>query len=238
MLQVKLQTALLSATVALLGVSNALAGFVVVTPNPKGMPASEIGVRVQLGNSGVSAAFYDGQNVSQDRALDFLGRPNANSSAPRQFEIVFDTASGQLGFKLDLDRSGSFESNEQVFQSSFANTAFASYAGRTFEYLSIAGNSSNEASRSRISNLSVGGSSFGNLDSRGGTDGLLLGNQNLLASAIRISGSLSFGSSVRGEERPTWDFVFRSSVVPLIPEPSAVALFGSGALLLISRRRR
>lgn len=234
----KLPTALLSATVALLGVSNALAGFVVVTPNPKGMPASEIGVRVQLGNSGVSAAFYDGQNVSQDRALNFLGRPNANSSAPRQFEIVFDTASGQLGFKLDLDRSGSLESNEQVFQSSFANSAFASYAGRTFEYLSIAGNSSNEASRSRISNLSVGGSSFGNLDSRGGTDGLLLGNQNLLASAIRVSGSLSFGSSVRGEERPTWDFVFRSSVVPLIPEPSSLASFGSGALLLTSRRRR
>lgn len=237
LLRENIQTVLLSMTLALLGTTNALAGFVVVTPRQKGMPNSEIGIQVQLGNSGVGAAFYDGQNVSQARTLDFFERPNSNSGAPRKFEVVFDGSSGQLVFSLDLNRNGSFESNEQVVQNRFPNAAFANYIGRTFEFVSISSDSTIDASRSRITDLSVGGSSFSNLDNRGGTSGLLLGNQNLSVATIGITGSLSFGSTSRGQERPKWDFVFRSSV-PLVPEPSSVALLISGALVLISRRRR
>jgi len=221
----------------MVGTSAASAGFVAVPSDPKRSPSSEIGIEIQLGTTGVQSAFYDTQSVGRTQALNFVGSPIGTASGQRQFEVHFDVSKGELSFKLDLDRNGFFEANEQVFSTTFTNPGIASYSGRTFEYLSITGDGHGNAGRSQLNHLTIGGTAFGSIQPTGASAGVLYQNLHLSSDSIRITGTLAFSSFARGQGRPKWDFAFRSSV-PLIPEPSTSLIFGSGALFLLVRRLR
>ena len=208
---------------------------VVTIANPGG--STEIGARLRWGASGFEAALRDGgTNVVN---LNPPGTPAWVVGADYKFEVSYVAATGTLSLGIDFNRDLSFGSGETLSLSSFAPPGMTSYAGFGFDVLQISGNESGSAARSSVKNLTINGTAIGDLTPGGTFLDTFYDDTSAGATSWTIGGLLNFATVGTTDERPSWNFAFRSpGSTSAVPVPGTLALGGLALLMLGALRRR
>jgi len=209
---------------------------VVTIASPGG--STEIGARLRWGASGFEAALRDGgTNVVN---LNPPGTPAWVVGADYMFEVSYVAATGTLSLGIDFNRDLGFGLGETLSLSSFAPPGMTSYAGFGFDFLQISGNESGSTGRSSVKNLTINGTAIGgDLTPGGALLDTFYDDTSAGATSWTIGGLLNFATVGTRDERPSWNFAFRSpGSTSAVPVPGTLALGGLALLVLGALRRR
>ena len=165
--------------------------------------------------SSFEASLFDSDPFGQTPTLNRGGSPAWQLNTAYAFQVDFDSSTGVLGLKVDVDNSGGYSSSETITRSTFGG-ATTSYLGKGFNFLSISGNEGGSTGRSTVSDLSINGSAMNSI----APAGLFVENYykdqlGVPMTSISISGKLTFTTAGTSQERPSWNFTFRGAADPV-----------------------
>lgn len=204
--------------------------------NPGG--SGVIGARIRWGLTGWEAAIRStvycstsAPNLCPAMTLDPPGAPVWQVNTPYAFKVEYKT-DGTLYLGVDFDVSGGFGPGESLTYN------FAALNGLAFDYLQIFGNDGTSA-ESRVSDLTINGTSIGTLASGAGpTTNTFYDDNSAGRTAWLVTGNLTFLTLGTNDQAPSWDFNFRSPGPVPVSAPGTLALAGLALLSVGALRRR
>lgn len=226
-----------AALVLSLGTPLVASAAVVAVGNPGG--TTEIGARLRWGASGFEAALRDGGTSVAN--LNPPGTPVWQVGTDYKFSVSYTVATGTLSLGVDFNGDNSFGVGETLSLSTFVAPGLTNYSGYGFNYLQISGNESNSTARSSVTSLVINGQSVSDLVPNGSFLDTFYDDNALGAIGWNITGLLNFATRGTGDERPSWNFSFRSpELQPTnnVAEPGSLALAALGLLGAVAARRR
>jgi MYXO-CTERM domain-containing protein len=210
---------------------------VVTVADPGG--STEMGARLRWGRSGFEAALRDGGTSVVN--LNPVGTPVWVVGSDYKFNVSYVVATGTLSLGVDFNGDTTFGAGETLSLSTFAAPGLTNYSGYGFNYLQISGNEGGSSARSSVSSLVINGESESSLAPVGTFLDTFYDDNALGAIGWNINGVLNFSTVGTGDERPSWNFSFRSPELLAtndVPEPGSLTLAALGLLGLVAARRR
>lgn len=235
---------LLAGMIVLAAAVPASAAKVVSTSAPVVRIPSDMGARARWGTTGwESILVNEGGALLTQTAIDRPGTPVWQLGQPYNFSLQWQSKTGTLGWSIDFNRNGVFETVEQ---SSFTKAGRANFG---YQFIRLTGASRVQGANSNtidIANLAVNGTNLTSLSAaNGGAFDQWYMPQKGLFRDIGVTGTMTFrntgGNGAFAQERPVFNiFLVGQQALPAaVPEPQTWALLvlGFGMVGVGARRR-